>query len=128
MKIYRSREGKILGVCQGISDYTGFEVKYIRIAAVIAAVFTVGWVVAAYLLAALLIPVKRPEGYESKGFKENFEDFREDAEDFVKKEYNDLKEAGSSMSDTLKERKASKKTSEKVSPNETDSKTEPKKV
>ena len=115
MKMFRSREGKILGVCQGIADYTGFAVKYIRIAVVITAVFTGGWAVLAYIAAAFLIPVKRPEGYENKGFKENFEDFRDDAEDFVKREYNEFKEAGASMSKTNKKRKASKKESEKDS-------------
>ncbi|MCP4160438.1 MAG: PspC domain-containing protein [Deltaproteobacteria bacterium] len=109
MKMYRSREGKILGVCQGLADFTGFSVKYFRIAAVIVAILTGGWAVLVYLVAALLIPVERPEGYESKGFKENFEDFRDDAGDFAKKEFRDLKEAGASMRSVRRERKAAKK-------------------
>ncbi|MBN2656874.1 MAG: PspC domain-containing protein [Spirochaetales bacterium] len=105
MKVYRSREGKIFGVCQGLADATGYSVKYWRIAAVIAAFFTAGWVIAAYFIAALVIPVKRPEGYDSKGFRENFEDLRDDAEAFVKREYSEFKEAGADASKSRKERK-----------------------
>ena len=113
MKVYRSREGKLFGVCQGLADSTGYSVKYIRIAAVLLAFFTVGWALVAYGAAAIFLPVKRPEDYETKGFKENFEDLRDDAESFVKREYNDLKEAGAEASKTRKARKASAKESEK---------------
>ncbi|MDA3809097.1 MAG: PspC domain-containing protein [Spirochaetaceae bacterium] len=112
MKLYRSREGKLFGVCQGIADATGYSVKYIRIAAVLVAFFTAGWALAAYGIAAFILPVQRPEGYESKGFRENFEDLRDDAESFVKKEYSDLKEAGAEASKKRKERKGSSKGSE----------------
>jgi phage shock protein PspC (stress-responsive transcriptional regulator) len=115
MKVYRSRDGKIFGVCQGLADSTGYSVKYWRIGAVIAAFFTAGWAIAAYLGAAFLLPVKRPEGYDSKGFRENFEDLREDAESFVKREYNEFKEAGAEASKTRKERKASHSDSDKES-------------
>ena len=108
MKVYRSRNGKLFGVCQGIADATGFSVRYIRIAAVLIAFFTVGWAVIAYGAAALFLPVERPEGYESKGFKENFEDLRDDAESFVKREYNEFKEAGAESNKVRKERKETK--------------------
>jgi len=120
MKVYRSRDGKIFGVCQGLADATGYSVKYWRIAAVLAALFTVGWAVAAYLVAAFLLPVKRPEGYDSKGFKENFEDLRDDAEAFVKREYNEFKEAGADASKSRKERKESKASTESESENKID--------
>jgi len=113
MKVYRSRNGKLFGVCQGLADATGYSVRYIRIAAVLLAFFTVGWAVAAYGVAAILLPVNRPEGYESKGFKENFEDLRDDAEDFVKREYKEFKEAGAEAGKTRKERKASESSEEK---------------
>jgi phage shock protein C len=94
MKIYRSREGKLLGVCQGLAEATDYSVRYIRIYTVILALFLQVWVLAAYILAALLLPVKRPDDYESKGFKENFEDLRDDAEQLVKREYSGWKDAG----------------------------------
>jgi phage shock protein C len=115
MKVYRSREGKLFGVCQGIAEATGYSVRYIRIAAVVIAFFTAGWALAAYGVAALLLPVKRHEGYESKGFKENFEDLREDAEDFVKREYSEFKEAGAEAGKARKERKASESPEKKES-------------
>ena len=107
MKVYRSREGKLFGVCQGLADATGYSVRYIRIAAIILAFITMGWALAAYGAAAIFLQVKRPEGYESKGFKENFEDLRDDAENFVKREYNEFKEAGADAGKARKERKAS---------------------
>ena len=116
MKVYRSREGKLFGVCQGLADATGYSVRYIRIAAVLLAFFTVGWAMAAYIAAAIFLPVKRPEGYESKGFKENFEDLREDAEEFVKREYSDLKKAGAEAGEARKERKTEAKKDSKIDP------------
>ena len=116
MKVYRSREGKIFGVCQGLADSTGYSAKYIRIAAVIAAFFTAGWAIAAYIIAALVLPVKRPDGYDGKGFRENFEDLRDDAESFVKREYNDLKSAGAEASRTRKERKEEGKSENRIDP------------
>lgn len=105
MKVYRSREGKVFGVCQGLVDATNYSVRYIRIAAVILAFITMGWALAAYGAAAIFMPVKRAEGYESKGFKENFEDLRDDAENFVKREYQEFKEAGAEAGKARKESK-----------------------
>lgn len=122
MKVYRSRDGKIFGVCQGIADATGYPVRYWRIAAILAAFFTAGWAIAAYLVAAVLLPVKRPEGYDSKGFKENFEDLRDDAESFVKREYNEFKEAGAEASKSRSDRKAEEKAAKQ------DSKIDPEKA
>lgn len=115
MKIYRSREGKLFGVCQGLADSTGYSVKYIRIASVLLAFFTAGWALAAYGTAAILLPVRRPDDYKSKGFKENFEDLRDDAEEFVKREYGEFKQAGAEAGKTRKERKASNPSEEKES-------------
>lgn len=107
MKVHRSREGKLFGVCQGVAEATGYSVRYIRIAAIILAFITMGWALAVYCVAAIFMPVERPEGYESKGFKENFEDLRDDAENFVKREYHEFKEAGAEAGKIRKERKAS---------------------
>lgn len=93
MKLYRSRYGELLGVCQGLADWTGLPVRYIRVAAVLAAFLTRGWFVLVYIAAAVFLPVRRAEGYQSAGFKENFEDLRGDAMNFAQREYRNLKEA-----------------------------------
>jgi phage shock protein C len=55
-KFYLNREdGKAMGVCAGISDFTGWDVTLIRIAAVVitlAGAFP--WTVIAYFIAALI--------------------------------------------------------------------------
>lgn len=96
MKIYRSRRGMFLGVCQGLADLVDIPVKYIRVLTVVAALFTLGGTVVVYLLAALLMPVKKPEGYEKEGFRENMEDLKDDAVHFVRREFDDLRRAGHS--------------------------------
>lgn len=115
MKIYRSREGKIFGVCQGLADATGFSVRYWRIGVVLAAIFTMRWTASAYLIAALILPVERPDRYNSKGFKEKFEDLKDDVESFIKREYKEFKEAGQEASKRQKKRKASEPEEEKES-------------
>jgi len=93
MKLYRSREGILLGVCQGLADRTGYPVRYFRIAAVILAVLTRGWAVIAYILAAILLPSRYRGADSSDGFRANCENFRDDAEDLIKKEYRTFKES-----------------------------------
>ncbi len=93
MKLYRSKYGEFLGVCKGVADWTGVPVRYIRIAAVLATFLTRGWFVLIYLAAAVFLPVRRTKDYESAGFKENFEDLRNDTMDFAKREYSNIKEA-----------------------------------
>ena len=96
MKLYRSRQGKIFGVCQGLADRTAYPARYFRIAFVAAAFFWFWWTVALYTAAALLLPVKRPEGYEPEGFRENLDDLKDDAMEFVRREYRDFRNAGPS--------------------------------
>jgi phage shock protein C len=68
-KFYRDkRNGKWMGVCAGIADYTGVDVTLIRIGFVLATVLGGSLpVVAAYLIAGWLSPIKPRElAYESK--------------------------------------------------------------
>ncbi|WP_199553760.1 envelope stress response membrane protein PspC [Sandaracinobacteroides hominis] len=46
------REGKFLGVCAGIADYTGFDVLWIRVGFALAAVFGSGFPLIAYFIIA----------------------------------------------------------------------------
>jgi phage shock protein C len=68
-KFYRDkRNGKWMGVCAGIADYTGVDVTLIRIGFVLATVLGGSFaVVAAYMIAGWLSPIKPRElAYESK--------------------------------------------------------------
>jgi len=93
MKLYRSRQGAFLGVCQGLADWTGYPERYFRLILIIAAFFAHWWAALAYLAGAVLLPLKRPEGYEPEGFKENMEDLRDDARGFLRREYEEFRKA-----------------------------------
>ena len=55
-RLYRSRNGVILGVCRGVADYFDFSVFWARAIAVSLLFFTHFWlVIGLYLLAALLM-------------------------------------------------------------------------
>ncbi len=59
-RFYRDkRNGKFLGVCAGIADYTGVNVLWIRIATVILSLHGIGWLI--YLGIGMLADEK-PEG------------------------------------------------------------------
>lgn len=54
--MYRSRNGRIFGVCRGVAEYLGFSVFWFRVLTVCAALFTAFWpVVGLYIIAALLM-------------------------------------------------------------------------
>ena len=54
--LYRSRKGKILGVCRGLGEYFDLSVTGIRVVAVILLIVTGIWpVLAVYFLAAILM-------------------------------------------------------------------------
>lgn len=58
-KLYRSRNGLIFGVCQGLSNYTGISVGLIRFIAILSFVLSgfapIGII---YLLMAIFLPVR----------------------------------------------------------------------
>ncbi len=54
--LYRSRRGVILGVCRGLAEYFDLSVKWVRVGAVAACVFTGLWpAVLVYVLMALIM-------------------------------------------------------------------------
>ncbi len=54
--LYRSRNGWIFGVCQGIADYADLPVFWIRVAAVVALAITGFWpMLLIYILAAIFL-------------------------------------------------------------------------
>ena len=55
-KLYRSRHGRIFGVCRGIAEHMDAPVGVIRVLTVLGAIFTGFWlVVGAYLILALVL-------------------------------------------------------------------------
>lgn len=56
-KLYRSRNKKIGGVCQGLADYFNVDVTVVRLVAVLA-LFFVGGGLLAYLLLWIFIPLE----------------------------------------------------------------------
>ena len=59
------QDAKVKGVCAGVADYTGIDVTMVRIALVVLAFATSGWVLLAYVAAAWLAPVKPVGLYQS---------------------------------------------------------------
>jgi len=60
------QDGKWLGVCAGIADYTGFDITLVRVAMIVLTLATSGWVFVAYVAAGWLAP-KKPIGlYETQ--------------------------------------------------------------
>ena len=58
-RFYRDkRNGKLLGVCAGIADYTGFDVSLVRICFLAALFMSGGGVLPFYFIAAMVSPTK----------------------------------------------------------------------
>lgn len=58
-RFYRSRHGRLFGVCRGTAEYLGFNVFWFRVLTVLAALFTGFWpAVGLYILAALLMKLE----------------------------------------------------------------------
>jgi phage shock protein C len=61
MKFYRDKaNGKIAGVCAGISDYFGVDVTLVRVGCLVGAILT-GFGFGLYLLTAWIAPVRNSE-------------------------------------------------------------------
>ncbi|HEY0627397.1 MAG TPA: envelope stress response membrane protein PspC [Allosphingosinicella sp.] len=61
-KFYRDKQnGKWLGVCSGIADYTGIDATIIRIGMVLATVMGSGAPILVYIAAGMIAPVKPRE-------------------------------------------------------------------
>ncbi|MCG6120212.1 MAG: envelope stress response membrane protein PspC [Blastomonas sp.] len=59
-KFYRNKQnGKFMGVCAGIADYTGIDVVWVRVATVLLTLMT-GWLLMAGYLALGFLAEKKP--------------------------------------------------------------------
>jgi phage shock protein C len=62
--LYRDKQNaRLMGVCAGVADYTGVEIKWVRLAALLLVPLTSGWVIPAYFLAGMLLNKKPPHLY-----------------------------------------------------------------
>jgi phage shock protein C len=58
-RFYRDkRHGKVLGVCAGIADYTGFDITLIRICMIAALFLSSGSIIPIYFIAGWISPTK----------------------------------------------------------------------
>ncbi|MDA3958140.1 PspC domain-containing protein [Oceanispirochaeta sp.] len=90
MEIHRSHNGLFLGVCDGLAESLGIPAKYFRLLFIITALLFRTWfVLAFYLLAALLMPVENNEEWK---IQENFESLSRDAKLKAQEEYQELME------------------------------------
>jgi phage shock protein PspC (stress-responsive transcriptional regulator) len=56
-RLTRRRDDRMIaGVCSGVADYLGIDPTVVRLAAVVGAIFSVGAVAVAYLVAWILMP------------------------------------------------------------------------
>ena len=93
-KLYRSRNGRIFGVCRGIAEYMEAPVKVVRILTVIAVFVTGFWpVIGAYLLLAFLLkpePVLPIENDDDAEFYNSYTGSREMAIQRIKRIFDGL--------------------------------------
>ncbi len=58
-KLYRARDGKIMGVCKGVAEHFGITVTLVRLIAILGTVFTGVWpMLIGYIAAGFLLQPK----------------------------------------------------------------------
>jgi phage shock protein C len=61
-RFYRDkRHGKVMGICAGIADYTGFDVTLVRISMIAALFLSSGSIIPIYFIAGWITPAKPRE-------------------------------------------------------------------
>lgn len=106
--LYRSREGLILGVCRGISDYFDFSLFWTRSLAVLLLLLTGFWpTMGLYFLAALLMkpePVLPIRDDAEQEFYDSYLHSRRGAADRLKRRYENLERRIQRMEDRVTSR------------------------
>jgi len=76
--LYRDKQnGKIMGVCAGIADYTGVQTRWVRLGALAMLLMTGGWVIPAYFIAGFVLN-KKPDGlYEDRAEQKYWQGVRQ---------------------------------------------------
>jgi phage shock protein C len=76
--LYRDKHnGKLMGVCAGIADYTGIDVFWIRLAAVASLFITSGSSIFAYFIAGFLLNKKPPYLYRDESEQKYWQGVRQ---------------------------------------------------
>jgi phage shock protein C len=76
--LYRDKHnGKIMGVCSGIADYTGISVFWIRLAAIASIFMTGGPSIIAYFIAGFLLNKKPPYLYRDENEQKYWQSVRQ---------------------------------------------------
>lgn len=103
--IYRSRDGVLLGVCQGIADYYQLPVFWVRLALVVVFLLSGFWpVIGIYVVAALLMkprPVKPIESEEEKEFYDSYVNSPRNAAQRLKRKFENLERRIRRMEDKV---------------------------
>ena len=70
-RFYRDkRNGKFMGICAGIADYTGFDVTLVRIMMIAAVFLSSGSILPVYFIAGMVAP-KKPSELENTDVEES---------------------------------------------------------
>ena len=76
--LYRDKHNaKLMGVCSGIADYTGVELVWVRLAAVVSIFITGGWSIPAYFIAGFLLNKKPPYLYSDASEQKYWQSVRQ---------------------------------------------------
>ena len=104
-KIFRSRNGMIMGVCKGLSDYFQIPVAWVRIVFVVTLFFSGLWpVIGIYFAASFLMkprPVKPLETDGEKDFYDTYVNSRTGAIRTLKNRFESLDRRIRRMEDTV---------------------------
>ena len=77
-RFYRDKQnGKLMGVCAGIADYTGVDVLWVRLGAVALVLMGVGLVVPAYFIAGFFAAKKPSHLYVDRGEQKFWQSVRQ---------------------------------------------------
>ncbi len=91
-RLYRSRNGMLLGICQGLADWKDMPVSVVRLIFIIICLATaVAPCVIIYLLAGFIIPLEPRGGYRRESRRSTMDD--------IKDQFDDLKDRVNKMED-----------------------------
>ena len=77
-RFYRDKQnGKFLGVCAGIADYTGIDLFWVRVGALLLIPITGGWIFPAYFVAGFLANKKPTSLYTDRGEQKFWQSVRQ---------------------------------------------------